>query len=194
MTIIDLKNKIIFYTPRKVGSTTIENILFELIDEKSKNISKIIYKHGVFMMFHPFIENTFKKIIFLRNPTDQIISWFFWDKRDEILKLKDDEKIISLFFSLLPFLLKSNDEFYDCKYNKVFYFEQYSIEFKKFLKETYENIDIFDKIYNSENKTLKKNVTNKEIKEKILERMNESHKNMIKNHFKKFKLFDKYYK
>lgn len=197
MPIIDSKNKMIYYLPRKVGSSTIETILLKLLDEKSKQTSEGVYKHTNFKSFTKTeIEKDYKKIIFLRNPTDQVISWFFWKYRFRISKIKKNQKrIILLFFKTFRLLLHSNDEFYNYKYDMVFYFEDYSTTFKNFLKETYQDGHIvFDTIYNTQDKTLKKDVTNKTVKQEILKRMNQNHKNIIQNHFKKFSLFDPYYK
>lgn len=197
MPLIDSKNKIIYYLPRKVGSSTIETILLKLLDEKSKQTSEGVYKHANFKSFTKTeIEKDYKKIIFLRNPTDQIISWFFWKYRFRISKIKKNKKrIILLFFKTFRLLLHSNDEFYNYKYDMVFYFEDYSTTFKNFLKETYQDGHIvFDTIFNSQDKTLKKDITNKTVKQEILKRMNQNHKNIIQNHFKKFSLFDRYYK
>lgn len=192
MPLIDFKNEIVYYLPRKIGSSTIELIFEKLLDKESIEFSKKIYKHANPSVFKYTKIEKFKKVIFLRDPLDQTMSWFFWQLRD--LKLENNE-IIEKFNNNYKTYFKSNDEFYKFEYDIIFYFENYRKAFRKFLIRIYgkRSKHIFRKIFNQKaNELNKRNITDQELKKEIINNLTEDQYQFINDYYKEFDLFKNY--
>jgi hypothetical protein len=196
MGIFDTKKKIIVFTPRKVGSTTVENIFEFIVDN---DIGKYLYKHFVPLYFKECTENIddYIKIIIIREPKEMIISWFWWINRNKF-KNKNKSFIINLFKKNYKNYLEFNKDFFDnnIKYDYILHTENLKEELLNLIKKLELDNESFNlnKYYEimSDDKVNKRNIRDKNIKtgEFIDEKIDKE----IMDIYNKFDIFKLYYK